>query len=162
MRLTFAAGGVAALLLATAPASAATWVTVELEIEVAATADETWAAVGADYCAIEVWLGMGCVLTAGEGGLSSVRVLNERIEEVIVGQGLRSTTYLQTVGSMAVANYHGTLSVEPVTETTSRIVYTLIWDEDALEPDRREPSRTNFTAAFQGALETMKTLVEGG
>src|SRR5262249_14124093 len=149
-------------ILGAAPASAATWVTVELEIEVAATADATWAAVGADYCAIEAWLGMGCVITAGEGGLGTVRLLNDRLEEGIVGQGLRSTTYLQTVGAMAPAHYHGTLSVEPLTETTSRIVYTLIWDEDALEADRREPSRTNFTNAFTGALETMKALAEGG
>ena len=59
--------------------------------------------------------------------------------------------------------YHGNLEARPVTETTSKLVYTLVFDNSMLKDDAaREADRERRTAAFTRALENMKTLAEGG
>ena len=59
--------------------------------------------------------------------------------------------------------YHGTLEARPVTATTSKLVYTLIFDNSMLADDAaREKDRAQKTAQFTRALENMKILAEGG
>lgn len=160
-RFTMGAAAAAGLAFAAGAAQAQTYYTVEVGIDVEAQADVVWETVG-DYCAIRDWVGPNwtCELTAGDGGLGSVRLLNDSIEEVLVGVGHRAYTYLQTRGSMAAATYIGSLSVQPTGESASRISYTLIWNEDALEPGQRETLRSTFTNVFQNALNNMKQIVE--
>ena len=59
--------------------------------------------------------------------------------------------------------YHGTLEARPVTATTSKLVYTLFFDNSMLADDAaREADKARRTAQFTRALENMKILAEGG
>jgi hypothetical protein len=59
--------------------------------------------------------------------------------------------------------YHGTLEARPVTATTSKLVYTLVYDNSMLADDAaRETDKTRRAQQFTRALENMKTLAEGG
>jgi hypothetical protein len=59
--------------------------------------------------------------------------------------------------------YHGTLEARPVTATTSKLVYTLFFDNSMLADDAaRATDKTRRTAQFTQALENMKILAEGG
>ena len=59
--------------------------------------------------------------------------------------------------------YHGTLEARPVTATTSKLVYTLFFDNSMLADDAaREADKVRRTAQFTTALENMKILAEGG
>ena len=50
-----------------------------------------------------------------------------------------------------------------MTATTSKIVYTLFFDNSLLADDAaREADRARRVAAFTTALQNMKTLAEGG
>ena len=50
-----------------------------------------------------------------------------------------------------------------MTPTTSKLVYTLVFDNSMLADDAaRERDRTQKTATFTRALENMKILAEGG
>src|SRR5678815_4896468 len=76
----------------------------------------------------------------------------------------RSYTYTQTVREGRPYNlYHGTLEARPVTATTSKLVYTLFFDNSMLADDAaRERDREQKTAQFTTALQNMKILAEGG
>jgi hypothetical protein len=59
--------------------------------------------------------------------------------------------------------YHGTLEARPVTATTSKIVYTLFFDNSMLADDAaREADKTRRLTTFTRAMQNMKTLAEGG
>jgi len=59
--------------------------------------------------------------------------------------------------------YHGTLEARPVTATTSKIVYTLFFDNSMLPDDAaRERNLAQRKTTFMQALENMKILAEGG
>ena len=59
--------------------------------------------------------------------------------------------------------YHGTLEARPVTATTSKIVYTLFFDNSMLPDDAaRAADRARRTERFTQALKNMKILAEGG
>ena len=59
--------------------------------------------------------------------------------------------------------YHGTLEARPVSATTSKLVYTLIFDNSMMADDAaRERDRAQRVATFTTALENMKILAEGG
>jgi hypothetical protein len=81
-----------------------------------------------------------------------------------VGKTELSYTYTQTVRNDRPYNlYHGTLEARPVTATTSKIVYTIFFDNSMLADDAaREADKTRRTATFTRALQNMKTLAEGG
>jgi hypothetical protein len=84
--------------------------------------------------------------------------------EVLVGKTELSYTYTQTVKANRPYNlYHGTLEARPVTPATSKLVYTLIFDNSMLADDAaREKDRAQKTALFTRAMENMKILAEGG
>ena len=59
--------------------------------------------------------------------------------------------------------YHGTLEAKPVTATTSKLDYTLMWDNSTLADDAaRDRDKAQRRQTFEGALKNMKTLDEGG
>jgi len=84
--------------------------------------------------------------------------------EILVGKTELSYTYTQPVRAGRIYDlYHGTLEARPVTATTSKLVYTLMWDNSQLADDAaREADRMRRTTQFTGALENMKILAEGG
>jgi len=84
--------------------------------------------------------------------------------EVLVGKTELSYTYTQPVRTGQTYNlYHGTLEARPVTATTSKLVYTLVFDNSMLADDAaRERDKQQRATRFMQALENMKILAEGG
>ena len=84
--------------------------------------------------------------------------------EVLVGKTEFSYTYTQTVRAGRPYNlYHGTLEVRPLTDKTSKIVYTLMYDNSMLPDDAaREKDKASRTATFTRAVANIKILAEGG
>jgi hypothetical protein len=82
----------------------------------------------------------------------------------MVGKSEYSYTYTQPVRAGRPYNlYHGTLEARAITPTTSKLVYSLVWDNSMLPDDAaREKDKASRTATFTRALANMKTLAEGG
>ena len=138
-----------------------TYTFIPMEIDVDRPAAEVWARIGG-YCDIGEWFGIPCTITSGTGDeFGSVRSV---ANEVLVGRTELSYTYTQTPREGQPYNlYHGTLEARPVTATTSKLVYTLMFDNSMLADDAaREADRARRLAAFTRALENMKILAEGG
>jgi hypothetical protein len=137
------------------------YVSIPLEIAVNKPAADVWKRIG-KFCDIGEWLRIPCTITAGKDGeFGAVRSV---ANEVLVGKTELSYTYTQTVREGRPYNlYHGTLEARPVTATTSKIVYTLFFDNSMLADDAaREADRARKTTQFTAALENMKVLAEGG
>ena len=103
-----------------------------------------------------------CTITAGKDG--EVGAVRSVVNEVLVGKTELSYTYTQPVREGRPYDLcHGTLEARPVTATTSKLVYTLMFDNSMLADDAaRERNKAQRTATFTTALENMKTLAEGG
>ena len=141
--------------------AAPTYISIPLEIAVNRPAADVWKRVG-KFCDIGEWLRIPCTITSGQDGeFGAVRSV---AGEVLVGKTELSYTYTQTVRDGRPYNlYHGTLEARPMTATTSKIVYTLFFDNSLLADDAaREADRARRVAAFTTALQNMKTLAEGG
>jgi len=55
------------------------------------------------------------------------------------------------------------LEAKPVTATTSKLVYTLMWNNSTLVDDAaRDREKARRRQMFKGALSNMKILAEGG
>jgi hypothetical protein len=138
-----------------------TYVSIPLEITVNRPAAEVWKRVG-KFCDIGEWLRIPCTITSGQdnefGAVRSVA------GEVLVGKTELSYTYTQTVRAGRPYNlYHGTLEARPLTATTSKLVYTLMFDNSMLaDDDARAKDKAQKTAVFTQALANMKILAEGG
>ena len=147
---------------ATGPAVASpTYTSIPLEITVNRSAADVWKRIG-KFCDIGEWLQIPCTITSGKDGeFGAVRSV---AGEVLVGKTELSYTYTQTVRNDRPYNlYHSTLEARPVTATTSKIVYTIFFDNSMLADDAaREADKARRTATFQRALQNMKTLAEGG
>ncbi len=138
-----------------------TYVSIPLEITVNRPAAEVWKRVG-KYCDIGEWLQVPCTITSGKDGeFGATRSIGN---EVLVGKTELSYTYTQPVREGRPYNlYHGTLEARPLTAITSKLVYTLIFDNSMLpDDDAREKDKAQRTARFTQALENMKILAEGG
>lgn len=138
-----------------------TYTYIPMEIMVNKPAAEVWKRVG-KFCDIGEWFQIPCTITAGKDGeFGAVRSV---ANEVLVGKTELSYTYTQPVRvGVTYILYHGTLEARPVTATTSKLVYTLVYDNSGLSDDAaREKDRTQRTTRFMQGLQNMKTLVEGG
>ena len=140
-----------------------TYVTIPLEINVDRSAADVWKRIGG-YCAISEWLQIpaGCKILSGTD--NEVGAVRSVANEVLVGKTQYSYTYTQTVRAGRPYNlYHGTLEARPVTATTSKIIYTLMYDNSMMADDAaREKDKASRTATFMRAVQNMKTLAEGG
>jgi Polyketide cyclase / dehydrase and lipid transport len=138
-----------------------TYVSIPMEIMVKRPAAEVWKRVG-KYCDIGEWFQVPCTITSGKDGeVGTVRSIGN---EILVGKTELSYTYTQPVREGRPYNlYHGTLEARPVTATTSKLVYTLVFDNSLLPDDAaREKDKAQRTTMFTRALENMKILAEGG
>jgi hypothetical protein len=141
-----------------------TYTSIAMEITVNRPAAEVWKRVG-KYCDVSEWLQVpaGCKILSGKDGeFGAVRSVGNG--EVLVGRTELSYTYAQTPKEGTPFNlYHGTVETRPLTATTSKIVYTLFFDNSML-PDEaaRTADREARRARFTQALANMKTLAEGG
>jgi hypothetical protein len=170
---TLAAGPVAAQAPAAQAAPAAadvsivvanpTYVSIPLEIDVNRPAADVWKRIG-NYCDIAEWLQIpaGCKILSGTD--NTVGAVRSVANEVLVGRTQYSYTYTQPVRAGRPYNlYHGTLEVRPVGATTSKIYYTLMYDNSMLPDDAaREKDKASRTAIFTRAMNNMKLLAEGG
>jgi hypothetical protein len=138
-----------------------TYTSIVLEMAVNRPAADVWKRVG-KYCDIGEWLRVPCMITQGKDG--EVGAVRSVVNEVLVGKTELSYTYTQPVREGRPYNlYHGTLDARPVTATTSKLVYTLMWDNSMLADDAaRERDKAQRTTQFTTALENMKILAEGG
>ncbi len=141
------------------------YVSIPLEITVNRPAAEVWKRVG-NYCDIREWLQVDCVITSGKDGeFGAVRALrNGAVIEILVAKTALSYTYTQPVREGVRYNlYHGTVEAVPAGANTTKIHYTLVFDNSMLPDDAaREKDIQARTAQFTRALNNMKTLAEGG
>jgi len=138
-----------------------TYTSIPLEIAVNKPAAEVWKRIG-KFCDIGEWLQIPCTITSGKDGeFGAVRSV---ANEILVGKTELSYTYTQPVRNDRPYNlYHGTLEARPVTATTSKIVYTLFFDNSMLADDAaREADKQRRITQFTRAIQNMKTLAEGG
>ena len=138
-----------------------TYVSIPMEITVNRSATEVWKRVG-KFCDIGEWMQIPCTITAGKDG--DIGAIRSVANEVLVGKTELSYTYTQPVREGRPYNlYHGTLEARPLTATTSKLVYTLVYDNSMLADDvARERDKAQRTARFMQALQNMKILAEGG
>lgn len=139
-----------------------TYTTLHLEIAIDRPAEEVWKRVG-KFCDIGEWMRVPCTITQGKDG--EVGAVRSLANEVLVGKTELSYTYAQPIlqPNQPYNLYHGAMEARPVTATTSKIVYTLVWDNSMLPDDAaRERERAQRRAMFEDALNNMKILSEGG
>lgn len=136
------------------------YVTVPMQIDVNAPVDAVWARIG-KYCDIGEWGIPGCKILSGDGDFGTVRSIGD---EILVAKTQYSYTYAQPVREGVKYNfYHGTLEARALTPSTTRIFYTLLFDNSGLPDDAaREKDMTNRRTRFTKFLQNMKTLSEGG
>jgi len=138
-----------------------TYVSIPMEIDVNRPAADVWKRIG-KFCDIGEWFQIPCTITQGKDGeFGAVRSV---ANEVLVGKTELSYTYTQPVRAGRPYDlYHGTLEARPVTATTSKLVYTLTYDNSMLADDAAKAAdRARRLTTFTRALQNMKTLAEGG
>ena len=171
MKLLKQAVVAATLAAAGAPAALAEpeWTTIKMEIDVNKSAAETWAKVGADYCALGKWLRAGaqipCTVTSGDGGVGTVRsIANGAVTEVLIGKTELAYGYMQPAkpGAAFYDHYHGFMEARPTGANTSKIIYTLMLDVSNLaDKAAKDADVARRRAMFEGALKNMKAMAEG-
>ena len=169
--LALASFGLAAPALAAEPAAPAVstvspnphYETVRMEIDIAKPAKEVWAKVG-KYCDIAEWLKLDCKITSGDGNsVGSVRDLaGGRIKEILIAQTELSYGYTQPVREGRVYDlYHGFMEARPVTATSSKMIYTLVYDNSMLaDQAARDADVARRRTSFENALKEMKRIAE--
>lgn len=140
-----------------------TYTSIEMEVDVNRPAAEVWKRIG-KFCDIGEWFQMPapCTILSGKDGeFGAVRSV---ANEILVGKTDLSYTYTQPVREGRPYNlYHGTVEVRPLTATTCKIYYTLLYDNSMLADDAaRDRDKAQRTASFTRAIQNMKTLAEGG
>jgi len=139
-----------------------TYTSIVLEVAVNKPAADVWKRIG-KYCDIGETLRVACTITAGKDGeVGAIRSVGGG--EVLVGMTELSYTYTQPPREGRPYNlYHGTVEARPVTATTSKIVYTLFYDNSMLADDAaREADKTRKTTTFTTVINNMKIVAEGG
>ena len=161
MRLKIAAAALAALTVTAAGAACAEdFVTVPLETTVNAPADKAWPKISG-YCLIGAWFKTTCTVTSGKDGeMGAIRVIAGRVTELLVAKTAWSYTYQQPKSPI---DYHGTVEIQPIDKKTSKLLYTLVYDADALpkhEPEDKAADKANRTKQFTALVATMKAAAE--
>ena len=140
-----------------------TYTSLLMEVDVNRPAAEVWKRVG-KFCDIGEWMQLPfpCTIASGKDGeIGAVRNIGR---EVLVGKTELSYTYTQPVSAgQPYILYHGTLEARPATPTTSKLYYTLMWDNSTCADDAaREADKNQRRQMFEKSLANMKILAEGG
>lgn len=147
----------AAVSLAGTAHAAGDYVSIVQETAINAPAATAWAKVKA-YCDIGAWLKTTCEITSGKDGeLGAVRKIAGRIEEVIVAVTPMSYTYADVDTKIL---YHGTVEIRPVGAKSSKLVYTLFFDQTTVPAEQRDANKTRRQQMFAGIMATMKGTAE--
>ncbi|MDB5499802.1 MAG: hypothetical protein JWP28_3833 [Phenylobacterium sp.] len=163
MKLLFAAAAaltLAASALAAGAARAADFVTIPLETTIDKPADAAWKKISG-FCDIGAWMKTTCVITSGKDGeVGAVRRIADRIDELQVARTAWSYSYSQPKSP---TDYHGTVEIRPIDKGHSKLLYTLVYDADALpkhEPADKTADKERRTKQFTNVLATMKGIAE--
>ena len=137
------------------------YTTIKMEIDVAKPAKEVWAKVGG-YCDISKWFNVDCKITSGSGDMGTVRVLaNGRVTEILVAKTDLSYGYTQPAPEGFYNLYHGFLEAKPVTDKTSKILYTLMYDiSDKADKAAKDADIAGRKTRFEAGLKAMKDMAE--
>ena len=141
-----------------------TYISIPFEISVDRPAGDVWTRID-KYCTVSDVLSLDCRIIAGrEGEVGAVRQVSGTILEIIVGRTAMSYTYAAAVRPGQPYNmYHGTIEVRPITPATSKILYTLTYDNSILADEAaRDKDRATKVAIFSKVLTNLKTLAEHG
>ena len=137
----------------------ADWVVLTLTANANKPADVTWDRIGGhDWCGILRFLDRlkGCTIDSGKGEVGSVRTVmvgTTPTVEIAVARTPLSFTYAQPYTPIF---YHGTMAVEAVDATHSRIVYTLMWNQTPVgDAAAQAAAREARKGAFQRAVDKM-------
>ncbi len=139
-----------------------TYVAIPLEITVNRPVAEVWKRVGG-FCQLRDWSPNTCTILSGKDNeVGAVRSVGNG--EIMVAKTEYSYTYTQPVRVGRPFNaYHATVEARALTPTTTKILYTLFFDNSMLADDAaREKDIANRTATFTRLLQNMKTVAEGG
>lgn len=160
MPLKFAAATLAAIALIPGVAHATDYVTIPLETTIDAPADTAWQKIDG-FCRIGVWFNTTCEITSGQDGqVGAVRRIAGRIDEVIVGDTASSYTYTQPKSPI---DYHGTVEIRPIDAGHARLLYTLVYDADALPrhtPEDKASDKADRTRQFTAVVGAIKVMAE--
>ena len=158
-------GAIAALFLSFISASALAqpeYVRIDMAIDINKPAAEVWSKVGG-YCDISEWAGFACEITSGDGGMGTVRsLLGGRILEILIAETELSYGYTQPVAEGQFYNlYHGFMEARPVTDTSSQMRYTLVYDVSNLaDQAAKDADMARRRGTFENALAKMKEIAE--
>ena len=139
-------------------AQPADWTTLTFSANLNKSADVAWHRIGGDdWCAIAKYLDVkGCTINSGKGELGSIRTIvtaTATVVENVVARTAHSYTYAQPFTPIF---YHGTLAVEPVDRSHSKLVYTLIWNQAAVgDAAAQAAARDGRKTRFQAAVDKM-------
>ena len=136
----------------------ADWTILTFSADLNKPADVAWQRIGGnDWCGIAKFLDVkSCTINSGKGELGSIRTIDTgtaTVIENVVARTAHSYTYAQP---FAPVFYHGTLAVEAVDAAHSRLVYSLIWNQNGL-PDAaaRKAAIDGRKVRFQAAVDKM-------
>ena len=154
------AAALAGVTLAAGVAHAADFVTVPLEATINAPADAAWKKING-FCQIGGWFKTTCVITSGKDGeMGAVRRIADRVDELLVAKTAWSYSYSQPKSAI---DYHGTVEIQPIDKGHSKLLYTLVYDADALpkhEAADKAADKARRTTQFTGLVATMKAAAE--
>ena len=139
----------------------ADWTVLTLTADTNKPAAVTWDRIGGhDWCGILKYLDRlkGCTINSGTGEVGSLRTVmvgTTATVEMAVARTPLSYTYAQPFTPIF---YHGTMAVEPVDGTHSRIVYTLMWNQTPVgDATQQAAARDARRKSFQAAVDKMAT-----
>jgi hypothetical protein len=139
----------------------ADWTILTLTADTNKPAAVTWDRIGGhDWCGILKYLDRlkGCTINSGTGEVGSLRTVmvgTTATVEMAVARTPLSYTYAQPFTPIF---YHGTMAVEPVDATHSRIVYTLMWNQTPVgDATQQAAARDARRKSFQAAVDKMAT-----
>jgi hypothetical protein len=140
------------------------YISIPMEIVINKPVADVWQRIG-KYCDIGEWLQIpsGCTILSGKDG--EVGAVRSVANEILVGKTEYSYTYTQPVREGVPYDlYHGTLEARAIDANTTKIVYTLVYDNSLIPGDdaAKQADIERRRALFTRALENMKTLAEGG
>ena len=140
-----------------------TYISMSFETVVNRPAADVWKRVG-KFCDIGEWwpVQLPCTILSGKDGeLGAVR---SAAGEILVAKTELSYTYTQAVRPNRPYNlYHGTIEARPVTATTCKLIYSVMYDNSMLADEAaRDKEKVQRTELLTKALQNMKVLAEGG
>jgi hypothetical protein len=149
------------LLATAAPAVAAGYYTMRLEIEVETWPNKTWNYLH-DFCSGGALFAEQGICIKGVGAVGSIRRLPDGTEQLLVAKGPYSYAYETITGPMTPADYHVSLQVLPVENDPLRstIVATLVWNEEVIPESERLATEYRYRARIQAGIVDAKNAAE--